>query len=114
MKKLADDREVSEGSYYYLLDWNDRDKKNYILREFNKSRLCDLNIYEYKILFSHVTNLDIISWKTDMREIKEKAVEKWSKYGFLEGLNKNVNEPKPEGFEHRCPECYQIIIKKID
>ena len=91
MKKLVDNREVSDGSYYYLLDWNDRDKKNYILTEFNKSSLCDLNIIEYKKLFTHVTTIEISNWKTENRLLheekeRERNINKWKETGFLNCL----------------------------
>lgn len=51
MKKLIDDSEVSSRSYYYLLDWNDQDGKETMMRLFSKVRLCDLELYEFKELF---------------------------------------------------------------
>ena len=58
MKTLSDGIEVSARSYYYLLDWNERDEWKYINRMFNKFRLCDLTHPEYKMLFLHATSED--------------------------------------------------------
>lgn len=56
MKKLDDGTEVTDRSYYYLLDWNDWNEKKFMRENFNKSSLQELNILEYEILFSIATN----------------------------------------------------------
>jgi hypothetical protein len=55
MKKLADNKEVSAKSYYYLLDWNELDERKFINQKFNKNRLCDLTLDEYLILWLNAT-----------------------------------------------------------
>lgn len=55
MKTLSDGTEVSPRSYYFLLEWNEQDKKDFMVVKFNKHRLCDLNIGEYAALFLHAT-----------------------------------------------------------
>lgn len=65
MKKLADGREVSARSYYYLLDWNERDEWRFMCDHLNKHRLCDLNIKEYTILWLHATTTEHI-WLEDI------------------------------------------------
>lgn len=59
MKTLADGTEVSARSYYYLLDWNERDNWHFIQTEFNKVRLCDLNRVDYKCLFNKATTQEL-------------------------------------------------------
>lgn len=61
MKPLSDNTEVSDATYYYLLDWNERDKKSFIRTKFNKHRLCDLTIDEYLILWLNATTADFNS-----------------------------------------------------
>jgi hypothetical protein len=58
MKTLADGTQVSARTYYYLLDFNDRFEKEAMILMFNKHRLCDLDIIEYRKLFAHATDLD--------------------------------------------------------
>ena len=60
MKALTDDKEVESRGYYYLLDWNERDNWKFISAQFNKNRLCDLNIKEYYQLFCYATQIDSI------------------------------------------------------
>lgn len=59
MKKLIDNTLVSARSYYYLLDWNDRDNKIFMSDTFGKQKLMELNKTEYSILFEHVTKLEL-------------------------------------------------------
>lgn len=58
MKELADGKQVSARSYYYLLDWNEVNEHKFIQDSFNKIRLCDLFIDEYKKLFHHAANVE--------------------------------------------------------
>lgn len=58
MKELADGTKVPSRTYYYLLDWNELDNKNFIVKEFSKQRLCDLNRVEYKRLLNKATTYD--------------------------------------------------------
>jgi len=59
MKKLIDGTEVPARGYYYLLDWNEINEKKFIITKFDKYRLCDLTIDEYKKLFYEATNSDL-------------------------------------------------------
>jgi hypothetical protein len=61
MKTLADGAEVSARTYYYLLDFNDRYNWEYMYQTFDKRRLCDLTIEEYRKLFEHATDVDKVS-----------------------------------------------------
>lgn len=61
MKTLSDGIEVSARSYYYLLDWNEENKWEYISR-WNKTRLCDLTIREYRNLFCYATQTESITF----------------------------------------------------
>ena len=61
MKKLIDDKEVSDRSYYYLLDWNDRDRWVYMLENFDTCRLCELELYQYIQLFEYATKQELIN-----------------------------------------------------
>lgn len=58
MKKLCDGTMVLSRTYYYLLDWNEQDNKEFIITSFDKTRLCDLTHDEYKRLFFHATSID--------------------------------------------------------
>jgi hypothetical protein len=58
MKELADGVQVSARTYYYLLDFNDRYNWEFMYNTFNKKRLCDLTITEYRVLFEHATEVD--------------------------------------------------------
>lgn len=59
MKALADDKEVEDRIYYYLLDWNEKDDWQYIYDNFRKRRLCDLNIKEFYFLFGYAAQSDL-------------------------------------------------------
>lgn len=56
--EIAEEKQVPARGYYYLLDWNEQDGWKYIQRVFNKTRLCDLTLHEYKMLFNHATQED--------------------------------------------------------
>jgi len=62
MKKLSDGFEVSARSYYYLLDWNEVNEYQYIVTEFGKTRLKDLDRVEYIRLFYKATRSEMNSW----------------------------------------------------
>ena len=55
MKTTSDGKYVSARSYYFLLDWNEYDKKKFIYQKFGKNRLCDLTLEEYMILWLNAT-----------------------------------------------------------
>lgn len=55
MKTLFDGNEVPDRTYYFLLDWNEKDNRNFMFKTFNKHRLMDLTKAEYKILWDHAT-----------------------------------------------------------
>jgi len=55
MKTLSDGKNVSAKSYYFLLEWNEQNKKQYIQETFNKNRLCDLELSQYIILWDFAT-----------------------------------------------------------
>jgi hypothetical protein len=59
MKTLSDGIGVTERTWYYLLDFNDRNNWEFIMQSFNKTKLHDLTINEYKQLFIYATNSDI-------------------------------------------------------
>lgn len=58
MKELQDNTQVPSGIYYYLLDWNEKNRWDYMQRNFEKMRLCDLNLREFKQLFLFATSED--------------------------------------------------------
>jgi len=58
MKELADGTQVSARTYYYLLDFNDRYNWKFIEANFNKIKLKDLTIDEYRQLFDYATKID--------------------------------------------------------
>lgn len=66
MKTLFDGVEVSSRSYYYLLDWNDKDDRIFIEFNFNKSTLKDLTISEYLELFEYATKQEIEKLKENI------------------------------------------------
>jgi len=66
MKTLIDGVEVSSRSYYYLLDWNDKDDRIFIEFNFNKSTLKDLTISEYLELFEYATKQEIEKLKQNI------------------------------------------------
>ena len=61
MKTLADGTQVSARTYYYLLDFNDRYNWEAMTQMFNKNRLANLNIEEYRKLFEHATDVDRVA-----------------------------------------------------
>lgn len=66
MKTLADGTEVSARTYYYLLDFNDRNNWEFMYNKFDKKRLMDLTISEYIELFEYATEFD----KQDLKSTK--------------------------------------------
>ena len=61
MKTLSDGYEVSDRSYYFLLDWNDENNWKFIGETFYKTKLKDLTIDEYEKLFEYATNFDLFN-----------------------------------------------------
>ena len=59
MKELADGTQVSSRSFYYLLDYNDRNDRRPMIDLWGVERLKDLNIQQYTYLFKHVTNQEL-------------------------------------------------------
>jgi len=55
MKELIDGTKVSSMTYYFLLDWNDRNDKRFMSENFKKHSLKDLTIDEYMILWLNAT-----------------------------------------------------------
>ena len=51
MKVLADGSTVSERSYYFLLDYNDRNDKRPTQNLYGVSRIVDLAKHQYLYLF---------------------------------------------------------------
>lgn len=64
MKILNDKTEVSSRIYYYLLDWNESNEWEYIREEFDKGKLNELNIAEFRQLFKHASTEDYRILKT--------------------------------------------------
>ena len=56
--KIANNTEVSSRSYYYLLDFNDRDDWKE-LSKFNVQKLSELNLEQYLELFKIATQKEI-------------------------------------------------------
>lgn len=61
MKELVDGTKVNSRTYYYLLDYNDRTNWKYIIENFGKYKLNELNKHEYKELFKKATKDDLNS-----------------------------------------------------
>lgn len=59
MKKLADAKEVSSRSYYFLLEWNEKDEWVYMIKNFNKASLSMLTLLEYRQLFAHAVKSEL-------------------------------------------------------
>lgn len=59
MKELSDGTQVSSRTYYYLLDFNDRDSWKVIMDKFNTGKLHALNIAQYIELFEIATQKDL-------------------------------------------------------
>ena len=47
MKQLSDGTTVSARTFYYLLDFNDRDNWKFISETFGKYKLSDLTLEQY-------------------------------------------------------------------
>lgn len=58
MKTLADGTSVNSRSYYFLLEWNEVNKWEFMFTNFNKRRLCDLTFDEYQTLWLHAVEKD--------------------------------------------------------
>lgn len=59
MKTLADGTQVSARSYYYLLDWNEKDNWQFMRNELNEQQLCKLSRVQYKRLFNKATSEEL-------------------------------------------------------
>ena len=59
MKELADGTQVVARMYYYLLDFNDITRWEYIRNVLQKNALRELNKAEFMQLFQHATNVDL-------------------------------------------------------
>jgi hypothetical protein len=63
MKELSDGTQVTSRSYYFLLDFNDRDSWNTIVGEFGINRLHDLSKEQYIRLFEIAVEREIETLK---------------------------------------------------
>ena len=63
MKTLADGSQVTDRSYFFLLDWNEQDDWVFMYEEFDKEGLKALNIDEYIKLFMTATLRDTRNFK---------------------------------------------------
>lgn len=67
MKTLADNAQVSAFSYYFLLEWNEKDKKKTIQDEFGTNQLCALNIEQYASLFDIASQSELNNLKNKIK-----------------------------------------------
>ena len=58
MKSLGDKTGVYDRMYYYLLDWNDQNEWEYIITNFNKTKLNELTQKEFIELWEFATTQD--------------------------------------------------------
>lgn len=58
MKSLGDKTGVYDRMYYYLLDWNDQNEWEYIITNFNKTKLNELTQREFIELWEFATTQD--------------------------------------------------------
>lgn len=58
MERLSDGKEVSSRTYYYLLGWNEENEWEFMMKNFNKSKLSNLTLEEFTELFSYATQKD--------------------------------------------------------
>lgn len=58
MKTIHNNIQVTSRSYYFLLDWNERNGWEYIHIQYRKGSLEDLTLEEYKQLFNYATQCD--------------------------------------------------------
>ena len=56
--KTIDNVDVTARSYYFLLDWNEKNDWEYIISQYGKEKLKDLTFEEYKQLFDYATQCD--------------------------------------------------------
>lgn len=59
MKTLADGTQVSARSFYFLLDFNDRDDKKIMSDLYTVMRLQELTKYQYIYLFKHAVKAEL-------------------------------------------------------
>jgi hypothetical protein len=59
MKSLSDGYLVNDRTYYYLLDFNDSDGWQFMIREFGEMSLSKLKIAEYHKLLKHAFESDL-------------------------------------------------------
>lgn len=120
MKTLADGFTVSSKSYYFLLEWNEQDNKQFISEKFSKQKLNELDKEEYMILWlnattneynqmcrienkledsskdnTHFTEADIlmaytIGYKTDNTEKENEGEKVLRAFKRADELNKNI------------------------
>jgi hypothetical protein len=59
MKVLKNGEQVTSRSYYFLLDFNDRDGWKTLVNEFNVTKLHELNKEQYIRLFEIATEAEL-------------------------------------------------------
>lgn len=64
MKELSDGTQVTSRSYYFLLDFNDRDGWKTLVDNFNVRKLHDLNKEQYIKLFEMAVEAELKLLKT--------------------------------------------------
>ncbi len=61
MKKTKDGIQIPERCWYYLLDWKDSDKSQFVFDTFGCDNLCHLTSVQFWQLFRHATTHDIFN-----------------------------------------------------
>lgn len=70
MKTLkTDGSQVTERSYYFLLDWVERDENNYIFEQFQKLKLSELTFDEYTQLLGYAFKEEILIMQNNNTQI---------------------------------------------
>lgn len=59
MKTLRDGTQVTSRSFYFLLDWNEKDSWKTLRNIINRNTLHDCNIEEYTTLFAVATDAEL-------------------------------------------------------
>lgn len=66
MKTLKDGTQVSGRSYYYLLDFNNREECETIIKLSSQNKLDELNLTQYVELFYIATLRELTEWNKEL------------------------------------------------
>ena len=100
MKELSNKERVPSRIYYYLLEWNEKDNKQYMSEVIKKDRLYDCNKHQIYELFFHASKTDISIYNSKCKPIGENLYTEEEMLEFAWYLHANIGKTTNDELAH--------------